>query len=62
MTKLVIYEFLDGFYIVIQHQIILKLIEYYPGVVDCQFELKLVCGNREFLFRAVKINDKTGHI
>ncbi len=29
----------------IQHQIVLKLLECYLGVVDCQSELKLFCGN-----------------
>ncbi len=41
---------LESFYYVIQHQIVLKLLECYPGVVDCQFELKLFCGSREFYF------------
>ncbi len=35
---------------VIQHQIVLKLLECHPGVVDCQSELKLICGNRDFPF------------
>ncbi len=35
-------------YYVIQHQIVLKLLECHPGVVDCQSELKLFCGSREF--------------
>ncbi len=39
-----------SFYYVIQHQIVLKLLECHPGVVDCQSELKLFCGNREFYF------------
>ncbi len=38
------------FYFVIQHQIVLKLLECHPGVVDCQSELKLFCGNRDFPF------------
>ncbi len=38
---------LEGLYYVIKHQIVLKLLECYPGVVDCQSELKLFCGNRE---------------
>ncbi len=37
-------------YYVIQHQIVLKLLECHLGVVDCQSELKLFCGNREFSF------------
>ncbi len=41
---------LESFYYVIQHQIVLKLLECYPGVVDCQSELKLFCGSREFYF------------
>ncbi len=42
--------YLECFYFVIQHQIVLKLLECHPGAVDCQSELKLVCGNREFPF------------
>ncbi len=38
---------LEGLYYVIKHQIVLKLLECYPGVVDCESELKLFCGNRE---------------
>ncbi len=41
---------LESFYYVIQHQIVLKLLECHPGVVDCQSELKLFCGSREFYF------------
>ncbi len=41
---------LESFYYVIQHQIVLKLLQCHPGVVDCQSELKLFCGNREFYF------------
>ncbi len=41
---------LESFYYVIQHQIVLKLLESHLGVVDCQSELKLFCGNREFYF------------
>ncbi len=43
---------LESFYYVIQHQIVLKLRECHPGVVDCQSELKLFCGNREFPFES----------
>ncbi len=41
---------LESFYYVIKHQIVLKLLECHAGVVECQFELKLFCGNREFYF------------
>ncbi len=41
---------LESFYYVIQHQIVLKLLEWHPGVVDCQSELKLFCGSRDFYF------------
>ncbi len=41
---------LEYFYYVIQHQIVLKLLECHHGVVDCQSELKLFCGSREFPF------------
>ncbi len=41
-------------YFVIQHQIVLKLLQCHPGVVDCQSELKLFCGNRDFPFRAIQ--------
>ncbi len=43
---------LESFYYLIQHQIVLKLLECHPGVVDCQSELKLFCGNREFPFES----------
>ncbi len=39
---------LESFYYLILHQIILKLLERHPGVVDCQSELKLFCGSRDF--------------
>ncbi len=42
--------YLEGLYYRIKHQIVLKLFELHPGVVDCQSELKLFCGNREFPF------------
>ncbi len=42
--------YLEGLYYGIKHQIVLKLFELHPGVVDCQSELKLFCGNREFPF------------
>ncbi len=41
---------LESFYYLIQHQIVLKLLECHPGVVDCQSELKLFCGSRDFYF------------
>ncbi len=41
---------LESFYYLIQHQIVLKLLECHPGVLDCQSELKLFCGNRDFPF------------
>ncbi len=43
---------LESFYYVIQHLIVLKLLECHPGVVDCQSELKLFCGNRKFYFHS----------
>ncbi len=43
---------LECFYFVIQHQIVLKLLECHPEVVDCQSELKLFCGNRDFPFES----------
>ncbi len=39
---------LESFYYLILHQIVLKLLEWHPGVVDCQSELKLFCGSRDF--------------
>ncbi len=42
--------YLEGLYYGIKHQIVLKLLECHPGVVDCQSELKLFCGNRDFYF------------
>ncbi len=42
--------YFEGFYYAMQHQIVLKLVEGHPGRVDCQSELKLVCGNRAFPF------------
>ncbi len=54
---------LESFYYLIQHQIVLKLLVCHPGVVDCQSELKLFCGNREFPFwKLSEIKDKTDHI
>ncbi len=47
---------LESFYYAIKNQIVLKLLECHHGVVDCQSELKLFCGNREFPFRAIKIH------
>ncbi len=31
-------------------QIVLELLEWHPGVVDCRSELKLFCGSRDFYF------------
>ncbi len=54
---------LESFYYVIQHQIVRKLLECHPGVVDCESELKLFCGNREFYFlKPSKITDRRGVI
>ncbi len=54
---------LESFHYVIQHQIVLKLLECHPGVVDCQSELKLFCESREFYFvKLSKITDRTGGI
>ncbi len=54
---------LESFYYLIQHQIVLKLLECHPGVVDCQSELKLFCGSREFYFlKLSKITDRRGGI
>ncbi len=54
---------LESFYYVIKHQIVLKLLECYPGVVNCQSELKLFCGSREFYFlKLSKITDRRGGI
>ncbi len=41
---------LESFYYLIQHQIVLKLLECHPGVVDCQSELKLVLWKQGLLF------------
>ncbi len=43
---------MECFYYVIKHQIVLKLLECNLGVVDCQSELKLFCGKREFPFES----------
>ncbi len=45
---------LESFYYVIQHQIVLKLLECHPGVVNCQSELKLFCGNGVSIFKAIQ--------
>ncbi len=45
---------LESFYYVIQHQIVLKLLECHPGVVDCQSELKLFVETGSFIFRAIR--------
>ncbi len=46
--------YLEGLYYGIKHQIVLKLFELHPGVVDWQSELKLFCGNRDFLLKAIQ--------
>ncbi len=52
-----------GLSYVVKYQILLKLADLYIGAVDCQFELKLVCGNREFpFFRAVQNNMQKGRL
>ncbi len=52
---------LECFYYVIQHQIVLKLIECHLGVVDCQSELKLFCGKQGVLFwKPSKFTDRSG--
>ncbi len=39
----------------IQHQIVLKLLECHPGVVDCQSELtNCSVGAGSFIFRAIQ--------
>ncbi len=55
-TEEVKYEIWKCFYFVIQHQIVLKLLECHHGVVDCQSELKLVCGSRDFPFESHPIS------
>ncbi len=52
---------LESFFL-IQHQIVLKLLECHPGVVDCQSELKLFCETGSFLFRAIKITGMSGRV
>ncbi len=49
---------LESFYYLIQHQIVLKLLECHRGVVDCQSELKLVCGSRDLFLEPFKITDR----
>ncbi len=44
------------------NQIVLKLLECYPGVVDCQSELKLFCGNGVLFLKLSKITDRRGGI
>ncbi len=44
----------ESFFYVIQHQIVLKLLEYHPEVVDCQSELKLFCGNGVSFFKDIQ--------
>ncbi len=54
---------LESFYYLIQHQIVLKLLACHPGVVDCQSELKLFCGSRDFYFlKLSKLTDRRGGI
>ncbi len=56
------YEFLEGFYYVLQHQIVLKLIEWHPGVVDCHLNWNWSVETGRFLFRAIQITGRTGRI
>ncbi len=42
----------ESFYYLIKHQIVLKLLEWHHGIVECQSELKLFCGNRDFPFKS----------
>ncbi len=52
-----------GLSYVMKHQILLKLAEWHIGAMDCQSELKLVCGNREFPFLELsKITVRKGQI
>ncbi len=44
---------LEGFYFVMQHQTCLVFGEWQPEKVYYQSEVKLVCGNRDFPFRAI---------
>ncbi len=53
---------LESFYYVIQHQIVLKLLECHPGVVDCQSELKLFCGNGVLFLELSKITGMSGRV
>ncbi len=46
--------YLEGLYYGIKHQIVLKLFELHPWVVDCQSELQLFCGNRDFPLKAIQ--------
>ncbi len=52
----------ESFFYVIQHQIVLKLLEYHPEVVDCQSELKLFCGNGVSFLKPSKIRQKTWNV
>ncbi len=53
---------LECFYFVIQHQIVLKLLECHHGVVDCQSELKYSVEAGTFIFRAIKNHRHRGRI
>ncbi len=45
---------LESFYYLIQHQIVLKLLECHPGVVDCQSESNCSVETGTFIFRAIQ--------
>ncbi len=45
-----LYEILEGFYFVMQHQTYLIVGEWQSEKVYYQSEVKLVCGNRDFTF------------
>ncbi len=47
---------LESFYYLIQHQIVLKLLECHLGVVDCQSELNWSVKAGTFIFRAIQIH------
>ncbi len=53
---------MECFYFVIQHQIVLKLLKCHPGVVDCQSELELVCGNGVSFLEPFKIKGRSGRM
>ncbi len=52
---------MECFYYEIKHQIVLKLLECHLGVVDCQSELKLIFGSREFYFESYS-KSKAGQV